>query len=271
MSSKLESFMKLRELAANDGFWEVIAYICLRDTFIHLSSDKLTRENFHQSFDKGRLSQTEISTLIGLACKNRTTVKLLSANELKTLLLETDNLWKELHFELIKDSILREAIFYSGNGVYKHQYRDLAKIRYHNDDVWIKENKGFNLSEVVRVFTEIENIILEKLNAINVDNNERSFLSFFSFTIDDLVDKTSFSIETVEAILSAFSVVDIAEGMSSFNAIDDFNHRNAYPIIKINDKYVSFQSYSLWESLYESPFFWFNSDAEYKSLASKNL
>ncbi|OON25436.1 hypothetical protein BI372_18225 [Acinetobacter pittii] len=59
--------------------------------------------------------------------------------------------------------------------------------------------------------------------------------------------------------------------MESFNNIDDFNHRNAYPIINLgNEKFISFQSYSIWESLYESPFFWFDADDVYKKIASDN-
>ena len=38
---------------------------------------------------------------------------------------------------------MREAIFYSGEGVYKHQYRDLSQIRYQSDNPWLDHNKGF--------------------------------------------------------------------------------------------------------------------------------
>ena len=59
--------------------------------------------------------------------------------------------------------------------------------------------------------------------------------------------------------------------MECFNNIDDFNHRNAYPIIQLeNEKFISFQSYSIWESLYESPYFWFDADDAYKKIASDN-
>nr|WP_299137310.1 SEC-C metal-binding domain-containing protein [uncultured Vibrio sp.] len=59
--------------------------------------------------------------------------------------------------------------------------------------------------------------------------------------------------------------------MKCFKSVDDFNHKNAFPIIEIDeDTFVTFQAYSLWEALYESPFFWFNEDKAYKSIASKH-
>lgn len=41
-------------------------------------------------------------------------------------------------------SVLREAIFYAGDGAYKHQYRDLARIRYAKDDLLDKGKERFH-------------------------------------------------------------------------------------------------------------------------------
>lgn len=59
---------------------------------------------------------------------------------------------------------MREAIFYGGDGVFKHQYRDLAKRRYYLDEDWIAVNKGFKISQAVDVISAIEQIQLEKAN-----------------------------------------------------------------------------------------------------------
>ena len=59
--------------------------------------------------------------------------------------------------------MMREAIFYSAEGAFKHQYRDISKIRYEPDNSWLKNN-GFTIEELVTVVSAIESIQLEKAN-----------------------------------------------------------------------------------------------------------
>ncbi|MGM7460082.1 hypothetical protein [Proteus mirabilis] len=83
MRTEQEIFDELEKLSSVDGFWEVIAFFCWKDTFIHFSGEKLDKESFAQAFDRTRLSRTELSTLIGLACKNGFNNKQLELEELK--------------------------------------------------------------------------------------------------------------------------------------------------------------------------------------------
>ena len=95
-------------------------------------------------------------------------------------------------------------------------------------------------------------------------------LSLFSFDIPEVVTESGLSEETVRAVIAAFSA-EAEKGMECFKSVDDFNHKNAFPIIKIDENsFASFQAYSLWEALYESPFFWFYTDKAYKAVASKH-
>ena len=59
--------------------------------------------------------------------------------------------------------MMREAIFYSAEGAFKHQYRDISKIRYEPDNTWLKQNNGFSIEELVTVVSAIERIQLKKL------------------------------------------------------------------------------------------------------------
>ncbi|WP_211238877.1 hypothetical protein [Carnimonas nigrificans] len=65
-----------------------------------------------------------------------------------------------------KNHFMREAIFYGGDGVFKYQYRDLAKRRYSLDEDWVEANKGFKISQAVHVISAIEQIQLEKANQL---------------------------------------------------------------------------------------------------------
>jgi len=88
--------------------------------------------------------------------------------------------------------------------------------------------------------------------------------------LEELENESGLNINIIKNVITAFSSLP-QNGMECFNNIDDFNHRNAYPIIQLeNEKFISFQSYSIWESLYESPYFWFDADDAYKKIASDN-
>lgn len=284
MSSEKRIFSELEELCAVPGYLEVIAAFSFKDTFTHQKGEVLGIEDILSNFNYERLSRTELSTLIGLCCKNGIIDKKLSQEETQGYMLRTVDLMSKLHDTFYQDfsfskltseqqfftssSIVREAIFYAGDGVFKHQYRDLIGIRYSKDDAWINENKGFSISNAVEVFNLIDSITVDKANRIN--KLESNFLSIFQFSIDDILSRTNLNIEIIRSVLSSFSSLP-QEGMEVFTTIDSFNPRNAFPIINLeNDNFISFQSYSLWESLYESPFFWFNSDKSYKQEASKN-
>ncbi|WP_444935199.1 NERD domain-containing protein [Microbulbifer sp. JMSA004] len=286
-----EIFKELETLCSSKSFIHVIAFFCFKDTFIHTAGERLSAETLSQQFDKSRLSRTEISSLIGLMCKNNVNLEPLTREKLEELSEKTWTLLAELHQSFIgqlhrpeyltgtpgsnpaKNHSMREAIFYAGEGVYKHQYRDLAKLRYQNDLQWIRDNKGFSFNDISEVFRSIEKLQLEKINLLVNDAGTLildNYLPMFQFSIGELAELCKINPEQITSIIKAFSS-ELNEGMESFTSIDDFNYKNAFPILKLeDDKYVSFQSYSLWESQYESPFFWFNSDKKYKKTAEIN-
>ncbi|MHA3050861.1 YecA family protein [Acinetobacter sp. ANC 4640] len=285
MKTEQEIFTTLESLCSKSGFLEVISYLCWRDTFIHQQGENIDLNDILNSFSHSKLSRTELSTLIGLMCKYAIHEKVLTEQELISNIQQVDTLMSDLHHilsftDLSYDAImndpdlfksgpfLREAIFYAGDGAYKHQYRDLAKIRYSNDNIWIKNNKGFSIDDVICLFNSIDQLQIDKAN--NIDLKIDGFSKIFQFTLSEISTKSNLDSKVVESIIDSFSALPEV-GMESFQAIDDFNYRNAYPIIKLNDDFfISLQSYSLWESLYENPFFWFNADLSYKSIASKN-
>ena len=74
----------------------------------------------------------------------------------------------------------------------------------------------------------------------------------------------------VVKILQAFTYPEEIRNQG-FNALNDFNVTNAYPLIGLeDDKYLLFLNYNLAESFYESPFYWMNEDENYLNEASKN-
>ncbi|WP_217273999.1 nuclease-related domain-containing protein [Shewanella sp. VB17] len=287
-----EIFDELAELSSMFGFIDVLSFLCWKDTFIHRGNGVIDEEAFARNFDRSKLCRTELVTLYGLMCKSGVNGRELKVNEITVTIQRVYELFEELHnsfynsvnigaaienTESFKDLLssprfMREAIFYSGESVLKHQYRDLVKVRYQKDNPWLKENKGFTIEEAASVLEVIDKLQLEKLNRLIPDvfndDCEDSFSSAFCFNVDELYESSDLSKDIIHNVLSILSASPTRE-MDAFSSVSDFNHRNACPIIMLDDGlYASFLSYSNWEALYESPLFWFNDDSSYKGTAS---
>lgn len=285
-----EVFKELRDLCQSPGYIHAIAYFCFRDNTI-IYSGEVTLEDVLPQFSKDRLVRTEISTLIGLACTKDIDENLPSPETMQSYISKTESLLEELHQALMQPlqdecdpskihdgsfnpfgsgSVLRESIFYSGESAYPFQYRNLAEEKYRRDNDWLIKNKGYSLEQATSVISSIEVLQNDKINDVIDDltkkhPDEWSFFEAFTFSIAEVVESSELNSEVAEKVIGAF-VSPV--GQEDFISIDDFNPLNAYPIIPLRDnQYLLFQSYSLVEALYETPFFWFNDDDAYKSSA----
>ncbi|MFW1755154.1 SEC-C metal-binding domain-containing protein [Acinetobacter wanghuae] len=253
-----------------------------------VEGETLDSESFIRSYDRTRLSKTELATLIALTFKNYNGNIPLSKELISEKALNIYQLFEELHQtffptelseeQLLSDAffssghMMREAIFYSAEGAFKHQYRDISKIRYEPDNVWLKQNNGFSIEELVTVVSTIEKIQLEKANnllANNIGKEIKTFLPIFQFNLTELLKESQLPLNTIESCINTLLCHPKDEGFGIFQSVDDFNCTNAYPIIKIENDYYTFGTQTLWESVYESPFFWFK-DTPYNNQASKN-
>ncbi|GHA81184.1 NERD domain-containing protein [Pontibacter akesuensis] len=288
-----EVFSELAELCISPGYVHAIAYFCFRDNTIKYD-DVMSVEDVLQQFSRDRLLRTEISTLVGLACKTRINTELPSPEVVQNYIDRTETLLEELHhsimpsiaeafdFEKIGDeslalfksgAFLREPIFYSGEGAYLFQYRDFSKLKYQKDDDWFIENKKFTIQEAIAVATTtqaLQDVKITELMFELVDkaSNEWSLLPAFKFTVKEISCASQIEEEIVNQVIKSFiSPVN----MSDFNSLDDYNPTNAYPIIELsNNEYVLFQNYSLMQALYETPFFWLHEDERYRPTAMEN-
>lgn len=284
-----EIFKELEQLCSSPGYIHAIAYFCFRDNVIKYSLGKATSEDFLQQSSMEKLIRTEISTLIGLACKNSIDKELQLPEITQKYIDQTEALLLELHRSMVSSAhklfnplsddpfangtILREAIFYGGESAYHFQYRDFSALKYQNDNQWLVANKGFYIEQAIEIVRAIETIQCTKLNNTHQLLSEKhpnnwSLLENFTFSIEEIEDLTGISKEIVRNVIHSFIAPnDIGE----LTALDDFNPLNAYPIIELStDNYLLFQSYSLVEALYETPFYWFIEKPEYRNIAMSN-
>ncbi len=286
-------FKELEDLCHSPGYIHAIAYFCFRDNTIRYA-DEVKPEDVLQQFSMERLVRTEISTVIGLACKKDIDETLPSPDLMQDYISRTDSLLQELHQSMMpplqdifdpsrigddnynpftSGAVLRESIFYGGESAYQFQYRDLSEHKYIKDNDWLIENKGYSLGQAISVISSIQVLQNDKINDVFVSlskkhPNEWTVFEAYTFSLEEVADKSGIDLEIAKKVVESF-VSQIEQ--KDFKSLDDFNPINAYPIIKLKeDKYLLFQNYSLVEALYETPFFWFNSDAAYRSIAMRH-
>ena len=182
----------------------------------------------------------------------------------------------------LNENNIREAIFYSGDGAYDFQYQDLGYLKYINDNEWFIKNKNFSVEYALLSIEMIFYIHHQKIHH-DVINNKPISIQSFTYTKKDFIDifenykekhqlPTDYSINEIISFISAFSFkLDNLEDLYKFQSFDDFNPLVAFPFVKVSeDEFLLLDLYTLSQAFYETPFFWLSGDGEYKNLASKN-
>lgn len=286
-------FSELSNLCISPGYLHAIAFFCFRDNTIRYG-DVMTTEDVLEQFGLTQLVRTEISTLIGLTCKGELNVEMQSPEIIQSYIDKTEALLEEIHLSMIPDMreifesekvpnssfnpfkngmVLREAIFYGGESAYHFQYRNLSSLKYLKDSEWLACNKGFSSEDAISIIKAIQDLQHRKINEFipNLDvNNPNSWtaLNAYKFTAEEVSIESNIDLCVVTRVIESF--VSPIE-MNNLSSLDDFNPKNAYPIIKFSgSEYILFQNYSLVEALYETPFFWFYEDRQYRNTAMKN-
>lgn len=295
MRSEDSIFDELAKVCSSPGYIHAIAYLCFRDNIIRYTGE-MKPEDMQHMFSKNRLIRTETSSLIGLLLKNDIDRRVPSPNVLQQYINKTEALLEEIHGSMStafwasgkpmksadkefnpfnSGAVLREQIFYGGESAYSFQYRDLSPKKYARDNDWLIANKGFSIQTARDVIHAIGRMQDEKSIASihtmrGVHPDQWTFLTGVTFTSKEIAAFAKIDISTVVKVLTAFTVPQ-GERNLQFNALNDFNIANAFPLILLeDDKYVLFHIYSLVEALYESPVFWMGADDVYASTAMRH-
>jgi len=290
-----EIFQELTDLCKSPGYAHAIGFLCFRDHTIRYSGE-IQVEDVSRHYSNKGLLRSEMSTLIGLLCKSEINDDLPSPLIMQEYIDRTDSLLAEIHGSMIDlsgamhdhmlgkangvNSTIRESVFYSAESAYIFQYIEFSKFKYTKDDDWFVRNKGFSITDMTSVVLSIDSYQNQKLegtiNSFRQNYKEAesaesidhwTVLDAYGFTAKDIAENANLEEGIVEAVIESFVA---PSNFSGFNSLDDFNPVNAYPIIKLNSKYLLFQQYSLAEALYETPFFWFCEDLEYKDKAMQH-
>ena len=292
--SEQKVFADLAELCCRPGYVHAVAHFCFRDNVILYSGD-MKEADMRKMFSPSRLIRTEINTLLGLMVKAEIDWSLPAPKAVQEYMGATEQLLEELHqclsggfwSGLTKEAVesgfnpfeqgevLREPIFYSGEAAYNFQYLDLAVLKYAADAPWIEANRGFTIDQASRVAKAVEGVhgdhfaaIRERMRKQHPD--EWTMLPLFAFTTDEIAVKTNLATDVVERVLGGFELPSI-ERNAGFNELHDFNVITATPLLRMpSGEFLSLQSYSLAEAIYEAPFYWMAQDKPYLPKLTKN-
>lgn len=287
-----EIFSQLESLCLSPGYLHAIAFFCFRDNTVGYTN-QINVGNILKQYSSEHLVRSEISTLIGLACKGEFDLNIPRPEVTQMYIDETEKLLNELHQSMLQPTInilstspftsnpfatgyaLREPIFYSGDAAYNFQYRDLSLKKYENDNSWFITNKGYSVQQVNIITSAISRIQNRKINTllykIALKHPDKwTYLPAFTFNIEEVASASKEDISTVKSFITSL-VAPKNVNKNIFTSLGDFNPINAYPIIQVSEtEYLLFQNYSLMEALYETPYFWLIEDKSYSDIALKN-
>ena len=299
--SEQQIFDVLEAVCASPGYVHVLAFLSLRDNMVSFDGH-LTGEDMIASYAPNRTIRSEFSTLLGLMMKHPIDFGVPAPGDMQTLIDQTHALLAELHDRLrqpmldaiveadkrqraglsvdeatifARGDVMREPIFYGGDSAHSFQYREFALERYAKDNQWLCANKGFKIEEAYAVACALPHLTTRELIATRskvrlLHPSQWAVLPAFTFTLGEIAEEARVPPAVAEAVLAAFTMPKPPTN-AGFKSLGDFNAANACPILRSPDGgYISLQTYSVVEALYDSPFYWMAADKTYKDIAFAN-
>ena len=170
-------------------------------------------------------------------------------------------------------SIAKEAIYYGADSAFAPQYKRFARNRYRDDFAWLLANRGLSIRPMIEIASYIVHCVNQQLTALfhqysdGPDGPASQYISGALLVAKHALIK-QFG-EKGESFLDLFSI-PITHSNTSFITPFVYNEVNSKPLLDLGQHvYVSSQ-YRLFESIYESPYYWMLADPHYRDIASAN-
>lgn len=292
--SKEQAIAALESLTQEPGFIYSLAIMMCHDLF--LDPEKSADINWHE-----RLSFQEISFLVGLMVKHKIDLSALPSQKAsKEQISRTNYLFQKLHeahntpfiekitklAQEIKEKteptgsdkdykeffgngeLMSEPIFYGGSGAYDFQYWEFAPKKFHDDEYWIKSNKGISVSRMTEISAKLKQLHEQKWYDLRKSKTFDEFcqnsLSVFCFRYEDL---TTFDKEPLTKFVESFAITPGTVN-KKLDSVGGYNAVDSHPIVILeNDHFFIPVGFNLAQSIYESPFYWMNADEKYRDTA----
>ena len=288
-----EIFDELRVLAQSDGALHSISAIIFRDWVltVDMKEGKVV-DDAEQRWSTTKLNTNELMLLLGLTVQSSSPQTFSILPHSDDFLAKADHLFREFHDRLMLDFVsqidvsnptfaegpdalsasAREAIYYGAESFYLHQFEQFSRHRYRQDGHWLLGNLGIS----IRPILEIARFIVDRINlqitaAVHLHREKEpedkgELTNSLLVSKNELVEKFG---EKANAFISKFATPIVCVNL---NYTDPFtiNQVSIAPLIDLGDfLYVPSQR-RLFETIYESPFYWMMDDRQYRDTAAEH-
>lgn len=271
-----EVLEKIQELVKEKGYIYVVLFISLKDFY---GLNKNLSEEYQ---NKDYITNTaEISLLFGYIVKNNIKFEYPdSVKDFDMMVSKTYYLLNILHnsfmFNKHKENdgisnnhfwkMLSEWIIYSWDGSYDVQYMSMLKEKYSLDKDYLLENFWFNIDIIEKNWKKLREYFEEKVNTWRPKTVWESVYEYLYNSF--IITKKEIDELWLGLLLSNFTLKGKNEVYKWFW---DYNEFLSTPIIQIgDDKYMIPVLFILFESIYESPFYWMTNDKNYEKKYLEN-
>jgi hypothetical protein len=286
-------FADLRELAQSDGALHEISALFYRDWVltIDLQEGRVADDPEHR-WSTSRLNHNELMLLLGLSIQSQSDRIYVVQVAEGTFAARADKLLREFHDRILSDCappfdkksktfielpesiglVAREAIYYGAKSFYVHQFQKFSRHRYRNDMDWLLQNAAIS----IRPIFDIARFIVDRINGqITVVGHLRK--EGRDFTNGDLTNSLLILKSEVRekfgkkanAFFEKFSTPATGTNAGFTNPFA-FNAVAIAPIIDLGEALYVSNQYQLFESIYESPFYWMMGDKSYCNTAAEH-
>lgn len=291
--SEAQIFEDLRALAQSDGALHEISSLIYRDVLVTVDrrGGRVIDDPAHR-WSTSKLNKNEMLLLLGLMVQSQSERTHVVQSARDGFAARADELFREFHHRVIVDVAStfepktssfveqensiglfgREAIYYGAESFYLHQFLNFGRQRYREDAMWLRENVGISICQMLDIAKFIIDHINAQMTAVRHLRERGQQISNRDLTNSLLIAKEDVR-KTFGAMSDAFFakfVTPITATNKGFTNPFAINAVALAPIIEMSDYlYVPLQ-YRLFESIYESPFFWMMDDNKYADIHSNH-
>jgi hypothetical protein len=288
-----EIFEDLRALAQSDGALHEISRIIYRDWVVTVDvRDGRVVDDPEHRWSTSKLNSNELMLLLGLMVQSKSdrTYALESGDDIFAA--RADQLLREFHDRVLDDSAAlfdhktgklnaqvdstammgREAIYYGADSFYLHQFSGFTRQRYREDGTWLLQNIGLSIRPMIDITMFIVDRINVQMTGVGHLMKEGRKFSHGELTNSLLIAKADVRKKfraKADAFFAKF-VTPITEANADFTDPFAINAVAISPIIELGEFLFVPNQYRLFETLYESPFYWMMADEAYRNTEAKH-
>jgi hypothetical protein len=289
--SSTEIFEDLRKLAQTNAALHEISAIIYRDWAVTVDLKEGRAADAPETrWSTSKLNKNELMLLLGLTVQSRSDCTYSVQVGDDTFVARADQLLRELHDRVLADgasvfdheanrfiespnsigSMAREAIYYGAESFYLHQFPGFSGLRYRDDGTWLLQNAGLSIRPMIDISKFIVNRINRQMTGVGYMRSKGYVFSHGELTNSLLVSKTDVRKkfgQKANAFIAKFAT-PVTGANASFTDPFAINAVSIAPIIDLGEHLYVPNQYRLFESIYESPFYWMMADKTYADTAA---